>query len=325
MSLDHTIGKSPTAREILQLDEEEEDQTNLTQGKRQSPLHSPQPLPHSHTPAHPHTGVKRSRTGVGLPIRVSERRSHGDGGNAIEVIHLISTDEEEEETQQQPTGMKGSATPTTLNTSVAASRPKKIRRITTPQPTATGASTSSASSASESAVTAVPSLSASLSSSPSSPLVDIDDVDFVGLGAELGLDLTTEAVSLLPTNSPILAPKSRLGLESMVGDGDMEPSTGKKSDKKAARRYFDGEDISVKCYKCARVGHISTECTNATVFKPCWLCGLRGHPAFRCTRELCFRCMKAGHQSRECTNPRVSVKCCFWCGSTQHAHTVSGQ
>lgn len=122
--------------------------------------------------------------------------------------------------------------------------------------------------------------------------------------------------------TPAPAPRSSLGFESMGGDGEGPPTGGKKGEKKAARRYFDGDDISIKCYNCGCVGHISTKCTNPTVFKPCWLCGLRGHPAFRCTRELCFRCMKEGHQSRDCPSEKKTfVKCCFWCGSSQHAHT----
>jgi hypothetical protein len=160
---------------------------------------------------------------------------------------------------------------------------------------------------------AAPSAAAAGSSS-SNNHADADDVDIVGLGRELGLDLSS-------TPARIAAPLSTgIGFETMVGEEG--PASGKgKHEKKAARRYFDGEDITTKCYNCGKVGHEAAECTNATVYKPCWLCGLRGHPAFRCTRELCFRCLKEGHQSRECKNPKVILKCCFWCGSSSHAHT----
>lgn len=287
-------GRVPSAAALLQLDDDSEmsdaaDARPTTAGSSaQEGIDLTADTPHPPKRAKAH---KRARDeSPGEPTQKAKKSNRSQPQTKSDLIDLADSDQE------------------SAGHVAASPRPVKLQR-TAPPSVVPGAALSAVSGSTSSAV-AAPAPSAS---HPPEDASD-SDVDLVGLGRELGMDLVSPARVPAPV-------ASGLGFETMAGT-DGPPTTGKgKHEKKAARRYFDGEDISTKCYNCGKVGHISTECTNATVFKPCWLCGLRGHPAFRCTRELCFRCMKEGHQSRDCTNPKVFIKCCFWCGSSQHAHT----
>jgi cellular nucleic acid-binding protein len=97
----------------------------------------------------------------------------------------------------------------------------------------------------------------------------------------------------------------------------------------ASRRYWSEVDLSIKCYTCGQVGHMSYECTastsnptttvtmngittttHATTLKgkprkPCPLCANTSDHSeiYQCPfRNVCFNCGIPGHISRECPN-----------------------
>lgn len=87
-----------------------------------------------------------------------------------------------------------------------------------------------------------------------------------------------------------------------------------------AGRYFEVENISVKCSICGTVGHRDKECVNTdSIFNPCHLCAGTDHEAVDCPNLTCFRCGQFGHHSRTCRNPRgTKAFACSNCESFAH-------
>jgi cellular nucleic acid-binding protein len=96
-----------------------------------------------------------------------------------------------------------------------------------------------------------------------------------------------EGRSLTLTMADALPPRSKAG-------GSGGPS-----------RYWE-RDISTKCFRCGKVGHMSAQCPNPFKTKPCPLCGKDDHDVRDCDyNRICFRCGLPGHINRECRQPQV--------------------
>ncbi|OQR97816.1 hypothetical protein ACHHYP_10049 [Achlya hypogyna] len=88
--------------------------------------------------------------------------------------------------------------------------------------------------------------------------------------------------------------------------------------RRAESRYFR-KDLATKCYNCGEIGHMSNACVNASVMRPCFLCGYRDHHAGACPAVLCYRCNQPGHESRNCGNRREHLDYCKKCGGDHYA------
>lgn len=100
---------------------------------------------------------------------------------------------------------------------------------------------------------------------------------------------------------------------------DDEDGLGTATPRGGRRRYFEPKDISIKCYRCRQVGHISVHCVNESI-EICALCGQRDHMIFRCPYEQCWKCLQPGHQQRNCpvSRPALPASWCVRCGSRAH-------
>ena len=61
------------------------------------------------------------------------------------------------------------------------------------------------------------------------------------------------------------------------------------------QRYWEKDNITLKCHNCKQFGHLAKECPNDTKKLTCILCGKDDHESFDCTEKMCFKCNKVGH------------------------------
>ncbi len=87
--------------------------------------------------------------------------------------------------------------------------------------------------------------------------------------------------------------------------------------RKQAPRYFLTANISIKCYNCDEVGHMSRNCPNARRLF-CNKCSKYGHLEENCPNMKCFKCNRIGHRSFECTLRGKDIKKCENCKNIGH-------
>lgn len=76
--------------------------------------------------------------------------------------------------------------------------------------------------------------------------------------------------------------------------------------KQKESRYFN-VNLSIKCYNCGEIGHVSKFCPNEKVVI-CSKCNKKGHMFYACPEVKCFRCNKIGHKANDCVE-KISVVC----------------
>ena len=92
--------------------------------------------------------------------------------------------------------------------------------------------------------------------------------------------------------------------------------------KNSHRRYYTKDNITIKCFNCGEVGHLSNQCTNIVL--PCCLkCNEYGHTERTCPKVQCFYCNKIGHRSKECPikkniNQKAKSTLCKLCKNYGH-------
>jgi hypothetical protein len=81
-------------------------------------------------------------------------------------------------------------------------------------------------------------------------------------------------------------------------------------------RYFDSNNITIKCFNCGGIGHMARNCPNE-VQKQCTRCNEQGHDEFSCPNTKCFKCNRVGHKSYEC-KARKDIEKCNNCKNVGH-------
>jgi len=82
------------------------------------------------------------------------------------------------------------------------------------------------------------------------------------------------------------------------------PCKGGRAGKGGLARYWE-KDITTKCFRCGKVGHMSDQCENVELPRPCIYCAKTGHELWCCPlTKICFKCGVPGHINRECPERR---------------------
>lgn len=89
-----------------------------------------------------------------------------------------------------------------------------------------------------------------------------------------------------------------------------------KDELKKENRYFSTANISIKCYNCGEVGHMSRSCPHERMVL-CIKCNKIGHESSECPNVKCFKCNRIGHRYYECKAPK-NIETCDRCKSKGH-------
>eukprot|EP00300_Choanocystis_sp_HF-7_P013741 c1842_g1_i1.p1 GENE.c1842_g1_i1~~c1842_g1_i1.p1 ORF type:complete len:467 (+),score=89.00 c1842_g1_i1:159-1559(+) len=111
------------------------------------------------------------------------------------------------------------------------------------------------------------------------------------------------------------------GSESDAGSQSENEEQTRHPKRLSQRRYWEGEDKSVKCYNCNGVGHMAFDCVEAKKERgsKCYECGEVGHNKVDCPKRksLCYECGEAGHNKADCPK-RKDTRVCYVCGEAGH-------
>jgi cellular nucleic acid-binding protein len=132
---------------------------------------------------------------------------------------------------------------------------------------------------------------------------------FVTFDTEDGADACKEGLTKLDGRSVRIT---------AAGD---RPSGGGTTPSKSNSRYWV-EDISTKCFRCGKVGHMEMSCPNPPLAKPCPFCAKLDHDIRDCPiKAICFNCGVPGHISRDCRQPRGMPprRICSLCFQSGHS------
>jgi hypothetical protein len=122
--------------------------------------------------------------------------------------------------------------------------------------------------------------------------------------------------------SKVLKNADKEEMQTMV-DGEYQSSSSEEINndyeemKKKDYRYFDVSNITIKCYNCDEVGHISKNCPSEQVII-CLRCQQKGHLSQDCPNIKCFRCNQIGHKSYECKIRNKDIIKCGNCENIGH-------
>ncbi|KAL5018710.1 hypothetical protein ScPMuIL_004432 [Solemya velum] len=100
-----------------------------------------------------------------------------------------------------------------------------------------------------------------------------------------------------------------------------QPSWKKGAHGKMFQRYHEPVAMTMRCYNCNEIGHMSHVCPKPQKNIICIHCGVTGHNWRDCLDVICYNCDRLGHIAKECVLPRtnVNLKChrCFMYGHYQ--------
>jgi len=82
-------------------------------------------------------------------------------------------------------------------------------------------------------------------------------------------------------------------------------------------RYYAISNITMKCFNCNEVGHMSRNCPHDLIIT-CTRCNGKGHDDYDCPNIKCFKCNRIGHKSFECKVSSKDIIKCEKCKNVGH-------